>query len=391
MILGNDPILLTPGPLTTSLTTKEAMLRDWGSWDTAFNAMTASICADVVDIVHGAGTHACVPLQGSGTFSVEAALGTLVPRQGKVLVPVNGAYCQRIVKILGYLGRACTTIEVAEDRFPTPQQIDDALRNDPAITHVAQVHCETGTGILNPLEEIAQVVAQHGKGLIIDAMSSFGAIAIDVRTTPFDALIAASGKCLEGVPGMGVVVIRKSALARAQGNCHSLALDLYDQHTYMEQTGQWRFTPPTHVVAALRAALDQFKAEGGQPARGARYAANCRTLIEGMERLGFKVFLDRKLQAPIIVTFHAPSDPNYAFADFYQRVRAKGYILYPGKLTKLETFRVGCIGAIDPNEMDNVVSAVARTLAEMGIRSQKTEDRSQKSENKVERSRVLAV
>jgi 2-aminoethylphosphonate-pyruvate transaminase len=368
MILGNDPILLTPGPLTTSLATRQAMLRDWGSWDSAFNAMTASICADVVDIVQGAGTHVCVPLQGSGTFSVEAALGTLVPRTGKVLVPVNGAYCQRIVRILGYLGRACITIDVAEDRFPTPQQIDDALRNDPAITHVAQVHCETGTGILNPLEEIAQVVAKHGKGLIIDAMSSFGAIAIDVRTTPFDALVAASGKCLEGVPGMGVVVIRKAALENAQGNCHSLAMDLYDQHAYMQKTGQWRFTPPTHVVAALRAAIDQFKAEGGQPARGARYAANCRTLIEGMERLGFKVFLDKKLQAPIIITFHAPADPNYTFADFYERVRAKGYVLYPGKLTKVETFRVGCIGAIDPNEMQNVVAAVARTLAEMGIK-----------------------
>jgi 2-aminoethylphosphonate-pyruvate transaminase len=377
MIVGNDPILLTPGPLTTSLATRQAMLRDWGSWDDAFNAMTASICADVVDIVHGAGTHVCVPLQGSGTFSVEAALGTLVPRTGKVLVPVNGAYCQRIVRILGYLGRACSTIDVPEDRFPAPQQIDDALRNDPAITHVAQVHCETGTGILNPLEEIAQVVARHGKGLIIDAMSSFGAIAIDVRSMPFDALVAASGKCLEGAPGMGMVIIRRAVLERAQGNSHSLALDLHDQHAYMQKTGQWRFTPPTHVVAALRAAIDQFKDEGGQPARGARYAANCRTLIEGMEQLGFKVFLERKLQAPIIVTFHAPSDPNYTFAEFYQRVRAKGYVLYPGKLTKVETFRVGCIGAIDPNEMQNVVSAVARTLAEMGIRRQKTEDRGQ--------------
>ena len=387
MILGNDPILLTPGPLTTSLATKQAMLRDWGSWDSEFNAMTASICADVVDIVQGAGTHVCVPLQGSGTFSVEAALGTLVPRIGKVLVPVNGAYCQRIVKILGYLGRACSTIDVPEDRLPTPQQIDDVLLHDPAITHVAQVHCETGTGILNPLEEIAQVVARHGKGLIIDAMSSFGAIAIDVRTMPFDALIAASGKCLEGVPGMGVVVIRRAVLEKAQGNSHSLAMDLFDQHAYMQKTGQWRFTPPTHVVAALRAAIDQFKDEGGQPARGARYAANCRTLIEGMEQLGFKVFLDRKLQAPIIVTFHAPSDPNYRFADFYQRVRAKGYVLYPGKLTKLETFRVGCIGAIDPNGMQNVVAAVARTLAEMGI----SEVRGQKTEDRLKKSRTLTV
>jgi 2-aminoethylphosphonate-pyruvate transaminase len=368
MILGNDPILLTPGPLTTSLATKEAMLRDWGSWDTAFNSITASICKDVVNIVNGAGTHVCVPLQGSGTFSVEAALGTLVPKGGKVLVPVNGAYCQRIVRILGYLGRAYSTIEVAEDRFPSPQQIDDALQADPAITHVAQVHCETGTGILNPLAEIAQVVARHRKGLIVDAMSSFGALPVDARTAPFDALVAASGKCLEGVPGMGFVIARKDVLEKSAGNSHSLAMDLYDQYVYMQKTTQWRFTPPTHVVAALRAAIDQFQAEGGQPARGRRYADNCATLIDGMERLGFKVFLDKKLQAPIIVTFHAPSDPNYKFADFYQRVRAKGYILYPGKLTALETFRVGCIGAIDSNEMRNVVAAVAETLREMGIK-----------------------
>ena len=368
MILGNDPILLTPGPLTTSLATKQAMLRDWGSWDASFNAITASICKDVVDIVHGAGTHVCVPLQGSGTFSVEAALGTLVPRDGKVLVPVNGAYCTRIVRILGYLGRACTTIDIAEDRHPTAQQIDAALAADPTITHVAQVHCETGTGILNPLAEIAQVVARHGKGLIVDAMSSFGALPIDVRNCPFDALIAASGKCLEGVPGMGFVIAKKDVLEKSAGNSHSLAMDLYDQYVYLQKTTQWRFTPPTHVVAALRVAIDQFLAEGGQPARGARYAENCRTLIEGMEALGFKVFLDKRVQAPIIITFHAPPDPNYKFPDFYQRVRAKGYILYPGKLTKLETFRVGCIGAIDANEMRNVVAAVTATLAEMGIK-----------------------
>jgi hypothetical protein len=199
--------------------------------------------------VPSAASTANVPLQGSGTFSVEAAIGTLVPKTGKVLVPVNGAYCQRIVRILGYLGRAAVTIDVAEDRHPTAQQIDAALTADPTITHVAQVHCETGTGILNPLAEIAQVVARHGKGLIVDAMSSFGALPIDVRSCPFDALIAASGKCLEGVPGMGLVIAKKDVLERSAGNSHSLAMDLYDQYVYMQKTTQWRFTPPTHVVA----------------------------------------------------------------------------------------------------------------------------------------------
>ena len=368
MIIGNDPILLTPGPLTTSLATKQAMLRDWGSWDASFNAITASLCQDLVAIVSGEASHVCVPLQGSGTFSVEAAIGTLVPRNGKVLVPQNGAYCQRILKICKYLGRDTVELAIAEDKHPTGKMIADALDADPSITHVAQVHCETGAGVLNPLADIAAECARRGKGLIIDAMSSFGAIAIDVRKIPFEALIAASGKCLEGVPGMGFVIIRKATLEKCAGNSHSLAMDLHDQWTYMEKTTQWRYTPPTHVVAALRAAVDQFKAAGGQPARGARYKANCDALIEGMAALGFRPFLPKAIQAPIIVTFHAPADPAYNFKAFYEKVRDRGYILYPGKLTKVETFRVGCIGAIDANEMRNVVSAVAATLKEMDIK-----------------------
>ncbi len=370
MIKGNDPILLTPGPLTTSLETKQAMLRDWGSWDASFNAITSSICKDVVDMVNGAGTHVCVPLQGSGTFAVEAALGNLVPRDGKVLVPNNGAYCTRILKILKYLGRESAAIDLGEDKPCTAAILEGAFKMDPRITHVAQVHCETGTGILNPLPEIAAVCARHGKGLIVDAMSSFGAIEIDVAKSPIDAVIAASGKCIEGAPGMGFVIARQKVLEGSQGNSHSLAMDLHDQWTYMQKTTQWRFTPPTHVVAAFRAALDQFKAEGGTAARGARYRKNCETLIDAMTALGLRTFLPRAVQAPVIVTFHAPVDPAYNFKSFYEKVRARGYILYPGKLTQVETFRVGCIGAIDFNEMRNAASAVGETLKEMGIKQE---------------------
>ncbi|MBC8022746.1 MAG: 2-aminoethylphosphonate--pyruvate transaminase, partial [Burkholderiales bacterium] len=222
MIIGNDPILLTPGPLTTSLETKQAMLRDWGSWDAAFNSITASICKDVVDVVNGAGTHVCVPLQGSGTFAVEAALANLVPRDGKVLVPNNGAYCTRILKILKYIGRESAAIDLGEDKQCTAAILEGAFKMDPRITHVAQVHCETGTGILNPLAEIAVVCARHGKGLIVDAMSSFGAIEIDVARSPIDAVIGASGKCIEGAPGMGFVIARQKLLENCQGNSHSL-------------------------------------------------------------------------------------------------------------------------------------------------------------------------
>lgn len=367
MIRGNDPILLTPGPLTTSLATKQAMLRDYGSWDAAFNRITLSLCRDLVEIVRGGADYACVPLQGSGTFAVEAAIGNVVPRQGKVLVPNNGAYCARILKICKVVGRAAVELPVPEDQPATGAMVAAALDADPSITHVAQVHCETGAGVLNDLAGIAQACAVRGKGLIVDAMSSFAALPIDVASTPFDALVAASGKCLEGPPGMGFVILRKSVLEGCAGHSHSLALDLHDQYTYMQKTTQWRFTPPTQVVAALRAAVDQYQQEGGQPARLARYADNCRTLVEGMRALGFRTYLPDAAQAPIIVTFHAPADPDYSFRTFYEAVRARGYILYPGKLTSVETFRVGCIGAIDGNEMRNVVSAIGATLADLGV------------------------
>jgi 2-aminoethylphosphonate-pyruvate transaminase len=306
-------------------------------------------------------------LQGSGTFSVEAAVNTLVPRGGHVLVLINGAYGKRLAKLNEMMGRKTSTFETADDVPTTAQDVQRLLAQDASITHVGLIHCETSTGILNPLPEIAETVARHGRRLVVDAMSSFGALPIDARTTPFDALIAASGKCVEGPPGMGFVFVKKGLLEQSAGNSTSLALDLADQYAYMEKTTQWRFTPPTHVVVALDAALDQFAAEGGREARYARYHANCAALVDGMKKLGFRVFLDPAIQAPIIVTFHAPADAKYTFPDFYARVRDKGFVLYPGKLTQVETFRVGCIGAIGPEEMRLAVDAVRDALADMGV------------------------
>ena len=361
------PILLTPGPLTTSLRTRQAMLVDWGSWDDRFNQLTASLCEQLLAIINGGHTHHCVPLQGSGTFAVEAAIGTLVPRDGNVLVLINGAYGKRLAKICEVIGRRFSTFETAEDQPTTAADVERLLKADPSISHVALVHCETSTGILNPLSDIAAVIARHGKRLIIDAMSSFGALPIDAQIIAFDALIAASGKCLEGVPGMGFVFARKASLANAAGNAHSLAMDLQDQHAYMAKTGQWRFTPPTHVVAALHEALLQYNEEGGLPARHQRYTNNCQTLLDGMARLGLRSFLPAAIQAPIIVTFHAPKDPRYDFKTFYERVKAKGFILYPGKLTQVETFRVGCIGHVSSIDMHAAVTAIAQALGEMEV------------------------
>ena len=364
-----DPILLTPGPLTTTLATKSAMLRDWGSWDASFNAVTAEVRRKLLDVVRGHATHVCVPMQGSGTFSVEAAINTLVPRDGHVLVLINGAYGKRMAKLTQMMGRRASTFETADDVPTTAEDVDRLLTRDPSITHVGLIHCETSTGIRNPMEAIAAVVARHGKRLILDAMSSFGALPIDVSATPIDAIVAASGKCIEGPPGMGFVIARRSALEACEGRSTSLALDLYDQWVYMEKTTQWRYPPPTHVVVAFGAALDQFVAEGGQPARLARYAANGAALLDGMKALGLRSFLDASIQAPIIYTFHAPADPAYEFKRFYAEVRDRGFILYPGKLTQLETFRVGCIGAIGPSEMRQAVLAIGDALKAMGIRT----------------------
>jgi len=353
-----DPILLTPGPLTTSLETKAAMLRDWGSWDAAFNAVTANVRKRILDIVNGHASHVCVPMQGSGTFSVEATVNSIVPRDGHLLVLVNGAYGKRLAKLAQMMGRRVSVFETADDVPTTADDVDRLLAKDGSITHVGLIHCETSTGILNPLPGIAAAVARHGRRLIVDAMSSFGALPIDVSSTPIDAVIAASGKCIEGPPGMGFVVVRRSTLEGCEGRSSSLALDLYDQWVYMEKTTQWRYTPPTHVVVAFNAALEQHAAEGGQPARLARYTANGEALV-----------LDPSIQAPIIYTFHAPADPAYEFKRFYGEVRDRGFILYPGKLTQLETFRVGCIGAIGPSEMRQAVLAIGDAIRAMGIRT----------------------
>lgn len=364
----SEPFLLTPGPLTTARATKEAMLRDWGSRDPDFIKLNAQIRERLVAIVGGQGTYVCVPVQGSGTFAVEATLGTLLPRAGaKALVLINGAYGTRMAKMLSIMGRPYAIYETAEDAPPDPAELDRRLAADPSLTHVLFVHCETTAGILNPLEKVADVVAKRGRRLIVDAMSAFGAIPIDSRKSAFDAVIASSNKNLEGVPGMGYAIIKKNALAAAKGNAHSLSLDLHDQWQGFEKNAQWRFTPPTHVIAAFAKALDLFDAEGGVAGRNARYAANCRILVDGMRALGFETLLPDHLQAPIIVTFRMPADPKFKFETFYESLKAQGYVIYPGKLTVADSFRMGCIGQLGATEMKGALDAVKTALKQLGV------------------------
>ena len=362
-----DPWLLTPGPLTTSRTVKEAMLRDWGSRDAEFIKLNARVRERLVELAGGQGTHVCVPLQGSGTFIVEAMLGTLVPPAGKVAVLVNGAYGKRMVRICEYLRRACVALEAAEDTPVSAATLDAALAADAGITHVVVVQCETTSGVLNPVEEIAAVTARRHRRLLVDAMSAFGALPLDAARVPYDALVASSNKCLEGVPGVGFAIIRQTALEAARGNSPSLSFDLHDQWMAMEKTGQWRFTPPTHVLAALDQALVEHAAEGGTAGRGARYAKNCRILVDGLRALGFETLLPDALQAPIIVTVRMPADPKFNFETFYDRLSRRGYVIYPGKLTVADSFRIGCIGRLGETEMRGVLENIKQILAEMGV------------------------
>jgi 2-aminoethylphosphonate-pyruvate transaminase len=365
-----EPYLLTPGPLTTSYTVKEAMLRDWGSWDGDFRAMTADLRARLLALLGPRnGDYDCVPMQGSGSFAVEAMLTSFIPRDGKALVLANGAYGKRAAETLAYAGRACTLLDKGDYLPPRGTDVATALAADPEITHVVAIHCETSSGILNPLREIAEATAAAGRKLLIDSMSAFGAVPVEAGDFPFDAVVSSANKCIEGVPGFGFVLARKDVLEAAQGNCHSLSLDLHAQWATMEKTGQWRFTPPTHVVAAFLQALKEHEAEGGVAARGARYANNRDVMVAGMRDLGFETLLDDSWLSPIIVTFFCPADEKFDFSQFYELLKEKGFIIYPGKLTVVDSFRVGCIGQMDADVMRRVVEAARDALAAMGVNS----------------------
>jgi 2-aminoethylphosphonate-pyruvate transaminase len=362
-----DPYLLTPGPLTTALSTKQAMLKDWGSWDADFRAMTAELRRALLEIAHGGNDFDCVPLQGSGSYCVEAMLGSLIPRDGKALVLANGAYGKRIAATLGYMGRAFTIIDKGDYLPPRGHEVEACLDADPAITHVVAVHCETSSGILNPIEEIAAATARKGRKLLIDSMSAFGAVALDARVIPYEAFVSSANKCIEGVPGFGFVIARKTALEQAKGNSHSLSLDVHDQWTVMNRTGQWRFTPPTHAVAAFLHALTLYAQEGGQKGRLARYTHNRDVLVSGMRAAGFETLLADRWLSPIITTFFSPADPAFDFTAFYDRMKASGFIIYPGKLTAVDSFRIGCIGQVDATVMRDVVAAASAALTAMGV------------------------
>ncbi|MCI0771820.1 MAG: 2-aminoethylphosphonate--pyruvate transaminase [Chloroflexi bacterium] len=363
-----DKLLFTPGPLTTSMTVKQAMLRDLGSRDSEFIDLVKDIRTRLLEIggVRDQGYEAII-MQGSGTFTLEAVVSSSVPSDGKMLVIINGAYGRRIAQIAEIHNIRTTTLEFPENQVPDLAQIEKALETDTAITNVAVIHCETTTGLMNPVKEIGRMVQQSGARYFVDAMSSFGAVPIDLAEWGIDYLVSSANKCIEGVPGFGFALARREALMQTEGNARSLSLDLLSQWKGLEQNGQFRFTPPTHALLAFHQALLELEAEGGVAGRAARYRANYETLIAGMRALGFQEYLEPEDRGYIITSFRYPTHPNFDFDEFYKRLNDRGYVIYPGKVSQADCFRIGTIGRIFESDMNDLLAALREVVAEMGI------------------------
>ncbi len=363
-----DKVLFTPGPLTTSRTVKTAMLRDLGSRDVEFIALVREIREKLVEIGQGVGgEYTAIPMQGSGTFALEAVVSSTVAAAGKLLVIVNGAYGKRIATIARRLKIQTAVLGFPENRPAEASQVDAALEADPEITHVAVVHCETTTGILNAIEEIGEVVTRRGATYFVDAMSSFGAVPIHLGDCGIDYLVSSANKCIEGVPGFAFVLARIGALQETRGYARSLSLDLLDQYEGLEKNGQFRFTPPTHALVAFRQALTELEAEGGVQGRARRYRANHQTLLGGMREIGFKEYLRPQDQGHIITSFLYPDEAAFDFEQFYARLNARGYVIYPGKVSDANCFRIGNIGRIFESDVRDLLGAIRQTIGEMGL------------------------
>ncbi len=364
-----DKTLFTPGPLTTSQTVKQAMLRDLGSRDGEFIETVRRIrqaLLDLAGVSRDLGYEA-VLMQGSGTFGLESVIGSTVPPDGKLLVIINGAYGDRIARIARVLRIDTATLEYAPNTLPLPTDVDRMLARDPAITDVAVVHCETTTGIINPIEDIGQVVKHREKVYFVDSMSAFGAVLFDFEKCGIDFLVSSANKCIEGVPGFSFAICRRDSLDSTEGRARSLSLDLLAQWRGLEANGQFRFTPPTHTILAFEQALCELQTEGGVEGRAARYRANYETLVAGMREMGFVEYLSPKLQGNIITAFCYPNHPHFQFEEFYTRLNDKEFVIYPGKVSNIECFRIGNIGRLFECDMLALLAAIRATLSEMHI------------------------
>ncbi|WP_421196286.1 2-aminoethylphosphonate--pyruvate transaminase [Aeromonas enteropelogenes] len=359
-----DYLLLTPGPLSTTATVRAAMLQDSCTWDADYNqGVVEPIRRELVRLATGPeyeSDYSAVLLQGSGSYVVESVLGSAIGVDECLLIINNGAYGARMGEMARCLGLRHHELDCGETTRPEPAAIEAMLVRHPEITHLAMVHCETTTGMLNPLEEVAELCQRRGIRLIVDAMSSFGGLPIDMGRLGIEFLISSANKCIQGVPGFGFVIARRAALAACAGRARSVSLDLHAQWQTMEQQGgKWRFTSPTHTVLAFAQALRELDEEGGIAARHQRYSENQRTLVAGMAALGFAPLLPEKWQSPIITAFYSPAHPDYRFTDFYQRLKGQGFVIYPGKVSQADCFRIGNIGDVTPARVRCLLAAMA--------------------------------
>ena len=369
ILRGKDKILFTPGPLTTSQTVKQAMLRDLGSRDIEFIGLVKDIRHKLVELGQASlDEYTTVLMQGSGTFGLEAVVSSTVPTDGKLLVIINGAYGKRLAKIASVLKIQTLTLEYSENTTPDLDEIENILNADTKITNVAVVHCETTTGIVNPIKEIGRIVEKSGAKYFVDAMSSFGAVPIDLVECGIDYLVSSANKCIEGVPGFSFVLCKLNSLNETAGYARSVSFDLLDQYQSFEKNGQFRFTPPTHALAAFRQALVELEAEGGVPGRAERYLRNHETLVAGMRQLGFKEYLEPENQGYIITSFLYPDDSSFSFEKFYESLNQKDYVIYPGKVSDASCFRIGNIGRIFEADVKALLAAIAETIDEMDVR-----------------------
>lgn len=339
--------LLTPGPLTTTDSVKREMLFDHCTWDDDYKKITLKIREELLELAHAdSDNYTVVLMQGSGTFGVESVLTSVVGTEEKLLIVANGAYGERMEDIAKHSGISYDIYHEHYNKVPSAEKIAKILENDPAIKHVSMVHSETTSGILNDIEAVAKVVKGAGKTFIVDAMSSFGGVDIEVQKMGIDFLVSSANKCIQGVPGFSFIICKKEKLMESAGKARSLSLDLYDQWKTMNKDGKWRFTSPTHVVLAFAKAIEELKEEGGIKAREKRYYDNNRLLIQEMKKFGIQPYIDEKHQGPIITTFFYPENCNFSFQEMYTFIKERGYAIYPGKVTEADTFRIGNIGEI---------------------------------------------
>lgn len=339
--------LLTPGPLTTTDNVKREMLFDHCTWDDDYKKITQNIRKGLLELAHVCeDDYTTVLMQGSGTFGVESVISSIIPKDGVLLLLSNGAYGERIAKMCEYHQIQCVHIKQDYHKIPNVERAEEALREHPEITHVAMIHSETTSGILNDISSIGKLCHQYHKTFIVDAMSSFGGIEINLQQDHIDFLVSSANKCIQGVPGFSFIIANREKLVASKGCARSLSLDLYDQWIAMEQDGKWRYTSPTHVVLAFAKAMKELKEEGGIAARNRRYQNNMQTLIEAFGKLGFTPYVEEAYQGCIITTFVYPAGQSFDFAKMYAYIKERGYAIYPGKLTDVETFRIGTIGEI---------------------------------------------